>query len=212
MQQQSLQTELKTNSFNARGKKDKLIMVVTLGAGVVLGVALSYLVASSYIDNRVAAETSRYTNSREISAKAVSDTKDLSCAPPTAEAGRGAGLDAAKVVPVVATAAPVMPVAPAGGRGADDTGAPAPNVITKIIQAHKAAIENTGPDSKNTITQDYSSVTNVTNNNDVSVVNNNTQTATSGDAEVKGNTSGGSATSGEAVNESTTSIYVDIKN
>lgn len=86
----------------------------------------------------------------------------------------------------------------AGGSGSDWGGA--------------VSIEETGPDSSNTVTQRYTVRTNVTNNNDVSITNNNSQDARSGKASVENNTTGGSATSGDARNESLTTLEVTVKN
>jgi hypothetical protein len=77
---------------------------------------------------------------------------------------------------------------------------------------HDASISNTGPDSKAWINQSSKNELKVSNDNKVSVNNNNTQTAKSGNAEVSHNTSGGSATSGDATNSNTASTSVDISN
>lgn len=63
-------------------------------------------------------------------------------------------------------------------------------------------IDNTGPDSTNTVTIDNNNTTTVNNDQTVDVNNiDNDQTATSGDATVSGNTTGGSANTGNASNE-----------
>ncbi len=54
--------------------------------------------------------------------------------------------------------------------------------------------------------------TKVTNDNDVHVTNDNDQHATSGDATVEHNDEGGSATTGDAVNENAATISVTITN
>jgi len=73
-------------------------------------------------------------------------------------------------------------------------------------------ISNTGPDSYNKVEFKASEYVKVQNNNDVKVQNNNTQKASSGDAKVSGNTTGGSATSGGASNISTNETTVEITN
>lgn len=73
-------------------------------------------------------------------------------------------------------------------------------------------IKNTGPHSENEVDAKISSEVKIENENDLSVVNNNTQNATSGSAEVEGNTTGGSATSGNASNASTTSVTLKVTN
>ena len=69
-------------------------------------------------------------------------------------------------------------------------------------------ISNTGPDSNNTCTSEETNVTHVSCVNGIYVVNDNDQEAGSGDAENEGNTSGGNATSGSAVNENGTTVQI----
>lgn len=76
----------------------------------------------------------------------------------------------------------------------------------------QASMSYTGPDSYNKISTTNTTTTNVTNTNDVRITNNNTQTATSGSAEVEHNTVGGNAVSGDASNTSNTSFNVSISN
>lgn len=73
-------------------------------------------------------------------------------------------------------------------------------------------IDTTGPDSTNVIKTSDERECTVRNDNDVTVVNNNPQTAVSGDAEAERNTSGGSVTSGDASNESSAEFEVVISN
>lgn len=73
-------------------------------------------------------------------------------------------------------------------------------------------ISNTGPKSYNAIYATWKSSYKVVNDTDVSVNNSNYQTAKSGDATVSGNTSGGSAETGDATNYNATSISVVVKN
>lgn len=75
-----------------------------------------------------------------------------------------------------------------------------------------AKIKETGPDSYNKIVMKNSSSTYVRNYNDVCVSNYNSQTAKSGDAKVEDNTTGGDATSGDAINTNSTSVNVNIRN
>lgn len=76
----------------------------------------------------------------------------------------------------------------------------------------EGTIDNTGPDSFNEIVFDNKSEVKIENNNNITVSNSNTQTATSGDARVTRNTTGGDATSGDASNISTTEVTLDITN
>ena len=75
-----------------------------------------------------------------------------------------------------------------------------------------ASIDSTGYDSTNVIKHVETTRVNVTNNNDIRVNNDNNQTASSGDATVKGNTTGGDAVSGDATNTNSTSVTLNIKN
>ena len=78
--------------------------------------------------------------------------------------------------------------------------------------AADASIDNTGPDSSNTINQSSSNTINQNNSNEVKVVNVNHQNASSGDATVKNNTNAGSASSGNASNNNSVSTSVSINN
>ncbi|MBW3538524.1 hypothetical protein KY386_03475 [Candidatus Parcubacteria bacterium] len=73
-----------------------------------------------------------------------------------------------------------------------------------------ASIHLTGPDSNNQINVRHNTRVDVDVDNDVDVRNDVDQDAYSGDAKVKDNTLGGSATSGDASNSSTTSTSVSL--
>jgi hypothetical protein len=75
-----------------------------------------------------------------------------------------------------------------------------------------ASIENTGPESDNEVSVESDLDIDIENHSSLSVVSSNTQTATSGDAEVHGNTTGGDAITGDASNESSTSITFEVTN
>jgi hypothetical protein len=77
---------------------------------------------------------------------------------------------------------------------------------------NEATIENTGPRSDNHVRFESRSTVDIDNDNDLSVENNNDQTATSGDAEVSDNTDGGSATTGNATNTNSTTIRFNVTN
>ena len=74
------------------------------------------------------------------------------------------------------------------------------------------SIGTTGPYSLNKILSGGKNVVTIKNNNNVDVSNNTNQKAESGDATVKYNTNGGSASTGDASNDSSTSTSVSIKN
>lgn len=71
-----------------------------------------------------------------------------------------------------------------------------------------ATIINTGPGSTNEVTCVDSRDIKVTCVNDVYVVNNNSQTGGSGDADNSGNTTGGGSVSGNATNENGTTVQI----
>jgi hypothetical protein len=73
-------------------------------------------------------------------------------------------------------------------------------------------IENTGPDSYNSVRFESRSTVDIDNDNDLYVSNHNYQTASTGDATVRHNTTGGDATTGSASNENTTSVRFDVTN
>lgn len=77
---------------------------------------------------------------------------------------------------------------------------------------HSATINHTGPDSNNQVEFDNYTHVEVESRNYVNVENDTDQWASTGDAEVKGNTTGGSATSGSASNTSTTSTTLNLSN
>lgn len=73
-------------------------------------------------------------------------------------------------------------------------------------------ISNTGPKSDNVIENKQDVKVRVTNNNNVVVSNTNDQSASSGDASVDCNTTGGNATSGDASNTNSSSVTLSINN
>jgi hypothetical protein len=73
-------------------------------------------------------------------------------------------------------------------------------------------INETGPDSNNTISSKVSNKVVEVNNNDLTVTSTNCQNASTGNATVAGNTTGGSATSGSASNTSSSSVDFDVTN
>ncbi len=73
-----------------------------------------------------------------------------------------------------------------------------------------ASISNTGPSSTTTVDVDNHNSIDITNQNQVSVSNQNNQTAQTGDASIKDNTNAGSASTGDARNNSTTTTDITI--
>ena len=84
--------------------------------------------------------------------------------------------------------------------------------LSSIALADDATLNTTGPDSNNVVKIDNSSSVSETNNNDVTVVNVNSQEATSGDVSASKNTTVGGASSGNASNNNDTSTTVNINN
>lgn len=78
--------------------------------------------------------------------------------------------------------------------------------------AGASSIENTGPDSWNKVKSSNYMTTELVNTNAVTVGNNNSQDATSGDAKVKHNTTGGDATSGDAANDNEFAADLSVDN
>lgn len=75
-----------------------------------------------------------------------------------------------------------------------------------------STIRDTGPDSYNKVSNSTNVSVDVNNTNTIKVTNNNTQTASSGDAKVIHNTTGGDATTGNASNTSNTSATFNVTN
>lgn len=86
-------------------------------------------------------------------------------------------------------------------------------MMTLTVPSNGAGnISNTGPDSSNN--SNYSATSNVTVKNDTSIelVNDNYQSAHTGDATVTHNTNGGSASTGSASNSSSSSFDLSVSN
>jgi len=84
---------------------------------------------------------------------------------------------------------------------------------TGVTHAQTGTIDTTGPESTNTITFDETNTVDVTNENTGSdVINNNEQDATSGDATVDSNTTGGNADTGHSTNSSNHKVSAFVSN
>jgi len=77
---------------------------------------------------------------------------------------------------------------------------------------HSGTIRDTGNDSYNKVEVSSYSSTKVTNNNNLSLVNTNSQSATSGDAEVEDNRTGGDAKTGNATNTNSSTVTFNVSN
>ena len=78
--------------------------------------------------------------------------------------------------------------------------------------AATGTIGTTGPGSDNEISHESRTELDIDNDNDVKFNNKNHQYASSGDAEVKGNTTGGDATTGDAENDNSVDATIEIDN
>jgi len=87
-----------------------------------------------------------------------------------------------------------------------------PTSLASLGSGGSAFIGDTGPLSNNVISANVKSNTSVTNNNNVNINNSNNQVARSGNANVSGNTFGGSASTGDASNWNSTDLQVAITN
>lgn len=94
----------------------------------------------------------------------------------------------------------------------NNAGAGAAAVAAPVAAAHTGTNELTGPDSHNYVENSTYTSVYVRNDNNLNIVNTNTQTAVSGTATVYDNTTGGSAISGDAVNTNATTVNFAITN
>lgn len=94
----------------------------------------------------------------------------------------------------------------------DNSGAAAVVEGAGVTASNSGSITNTGPDSHNTVKFESETDIEVKNENDIEIRNYSEQKAKSGDAEVHGNTTGGSATSGSVSNTSSASFTVRVTN
>jgi hypothetical protein len=81
-----------------------------------------------------------------------------------------------------------------------------------VAAADSGSISTTGPDSINKISSTSSNTANLLNVNLVGVENNSLQVGASGDASVKHNTTGGSASSGAVTNANSNTTSVGVNN
>ncbi len=79
-----------------------------------------------------------------------------------------------------------------------------------VAAASTASIDTTGPDSYNKVEDSLHNTVDIENHNKVDVDNDNDQHASTGDASVKHNTTGGDATSGDAENSNTTTTDISV--
>lgn len=87
-----------------------------------------------------------------------------------------------------------------------------PAAVASASANMEGTIDNTGYNSTNVVSSHVSNKTAVENDNCIMVTNDNTQSASSGTANVSQNTTGGSATSGNASNTNNTSVTLSVTN
>jgi len=86
------------------------------------------------------------------------------------------------------------------------------SLSTGVVAADTGNIVNTGPGSSNHIHSRVKMNTHVKNTNTVTATNSSDQSAYSGDAKVKNNTTGGSAKTGDATNDNQTTADLTVSN
>jgi hypothetical protein len=122
--------------------------------------------------------------------------------------GFGAGVGGLGGVGVPSVARSVSPSVPSVAAVVPGRGA----AVAAVAVPQESSISVTGPNSLNKISTEVNNKVTITNNNDVKVTNTNNQKASTGDATVSGNTSGGSGDSGNAGNGNDTGAGVGVSN
>lgn len=184
-----------------------VVVFVAAVAGVAAGVVASLAVVMPMVRAEFAAQ-SKLLDTKSVAVTPVGDVQACVGTP-----------SAAVVAPQVLGASVSLP---SGGQGGGTVVPPSSssggsqtfvtNLVKGTLQKNAATIENTGPNSENKVIESNQSTTTVTNTNDIAVTNTNKQAAVSGSASVTENTTGGSATSGDASNANNTSLKINIAN
>lgn len=201
----------RTNSTSVpKFRKDRgnvLAGGVVVFVAAVAGVAAGVVASLAVVMPMVRAEFSAQNRLLDQKSVAVAPVDDLQAC---VSGGAGAGIAAPRVLGASASL-------PSGGQGsAVVPPSGSQTFVTKLVQGtfqkNTAAIENTGPNSENKVIESNVSTTTVTNTNDIAVTNTNKQEAASGSASVTGNTTGGSAVTGDASNANDTNLKINITN
>jgi len=178
-----------------QARKQALITLGATLAGFVAGVpvALAFMLSSA-----------SPMATRVVQITPASDT--LSCSQPAASA---TGATSNGQVLGESTNTP-----PAGGQGGGNQTPPpfVQHMLGGDLTANGSITGPTGPGSTNTVTSNQTETVTVINDNDLSVHNSNWQDADSGDANVSGNTNGGSAASGDAWNDNSSNFNFVVNN
>jgi hypothetical protein len=198
------QTASKIQNPNPNPRINNLFIFGSTLAGVVVGVVAALAMTGPMLRTQVANATN---GSRVIAARNADAT--LACG-----TASGASGNAGSVLGAF-TAATTPPGLGGGGGGAGGGGNTFVNkLVSGVFATTTATISGNGANSTNKVTTVNKNTTIVHNDNDVNLTNNNSQTATSGDADTNHNVSGGgtSATTGTAENSSDTNMQVNITN
>jgi len=173
--------------------------------GLVAALPLTLAAAIPFINSEVSAGLA--SGDRTVHVRTAAD--NLSCAQAGVSAG-GAGGAGGQVL-----GDSTMNTPGGGGAGGGNNQTPPPmvqHIIGGNLTANGSITGPTGPDSNNYVTNNLSETVTVTNNNNLNVSNSSSQSASSGSAEVEHNTSGGSASSGDAWNANSTNLNFVVSN
>lgn len=146
-----------------------------------------------HVKNTNKLDVSNYSHQSASSGNAVTEHNTTGGSAGTGMASNANAMSASATIDNAASTAALV-AAPATGGGGTST------------------IATTGPDSVNEISTKVMNKVSVTNDNNINVDNTNCQVAQSGDAEVSGNTTGGSATTGNASNTNTSTLTFKVSN
>ncbi len=197
--------------------RNHVYTVVAAFIGVAMGVAGSVGFLTSAIHSQMAADTAALRN-QLTSIRAAGYTYGLSSASNPLTCVEPSTTTAAAVTTSITppSTQPTMPPTPQTTTTPPSTPSTPQTFIHKIISGvlnkQVANLSNTGPNSYNKIEQSNTVTTSVSNTNDVNLVNNNSQSTSSGSSKVIENTTGGTASTGAATNNSNTRFDLSISN
>ena len=173
-------------------------------AGVVAAVPLTFAVAMPMMRSELASVASAGT--RSLSAKTAAD--NLNCSQPTSGGSGGGGQ-------VLGASTTNNGGGSGGGGQGGGNGGGKTVFVSKLIGGDltsSGSLSYTGPHSVNTVSSTQTETITVQNHNDFDIDNSNHQMASSGDAEVDQNTTGGSATTGDTRNNNSTDLNFNVNN
>ncbi len=175
--------------------------------GATVGFVAVLAVVQPAMSRDLAAQT-KVLNQRLADAVAQSDTA-AAC---TQTGGAGAGQVLGEMTP----AEQLMHVPGAGGQQPGQGGSGSQTFVKKLVAGSfaksAATISNTGPHSTNEISVRNNANTSVSTSTKIDVSSTTNQTSSSGESKVADTTYGGSAATGDAVNNATTSFNITANN